>query len=67
MNVQFDFGRTTAYGAATFPTATGPGDIPSTFTAVLTGLPAHTTIHYRAVALSDFGVFVGADRTFTTT
>ena len=38
----------------------------SPFSAQLSGLPAGTTIHYRAVASSDFGTFVGADRTFTT-
>ena len=36
------------------------------FAAQLTGLPAGTTIHYRAVAVSDFGTFVGADQTLTT-
>ena len=35
--------------------------------ATLTGLPATTTIHYRAVIISDFGTFVGPDLTFTTT
>jgi hypothetical protein len=29
-------------------------------------LPAGTTIHYRAVAVSDFGKFAGADQAFTT-
>ena len=36
------------------------------FTAQLNGLPAATTIHYRAVAVSDFGTFVGADQTLKT-
>ena len=36
------------------------------FAGQLTGLPAGTTIHYRAVAVSDFGTFVGADETLTT-
>jgi len=36
------------------------------FTGQLTGLPAGTTIHYRAVAVSDFGTFAGADQTLTT-
>jgi len=41
------------------------GTVP--FSAALTGLPAGTTIHYRAVAASDFGTFAGADQTLTTT
>ena len=45
---------------------TGPDDTADQFTAQLTGLPAGTTIHYRAVAVSDFGTFVGADQTLTT-
>src|SRR5699024_3954757 len=38
----------------------------SSFTAALTGLPAATPIHYRAVARSDFATVTGADRTLTT-
>ena len=40
--------------------------LPAAFTAALTGLPAGTTVHYRAVASSDFGTFTGADQTLTT-
>ena len=39
---------------------------PDSFSAQLTGLAPGTTIHYRAVATSDFGTFLGADRQFTT-
>ena len=64
--VSFQFGTTTAYGQSTAPQHTGPGSSATPFSAQLTGLPAATTIHYRAVATSDFGTFAGADRTFTT-
>ena len=67
VKVSFEFGTTRAYGSTTTPQRTGPDNHSDTFTAVLGGLPAGTTIHYRAVALSDFGKFVGADRTFITT
>ncbi|HEX3735868.1 MAG TPA: hypothetical protein VHU86_12040 [Solirubrobacterales bacterium] len=66
VNVSFEYGPTTAYGAVAAAGSTGVANSPTLFTAQLTGLPAATTIHYRAVAVSDFGTFVGADRTFTT-
>jgi hypothetical protein len=64
--VSFQFGTTTSYGSATTPQTLGPDEQRDGFNAVLTGLPAGTTIHYRAVASSDFGTIPGADRTFTT-
>jgi hypothetical protein len=66
VKVSFQYGTTTAYGQATEGTATGVSNAATPFTAALAGLPAGTTIHYRAVAVSDFGTFVGADRTLTT-
>jgi hypothetical protein len=66
VNVSFQFGTTTAYGQTTAGQKTAPNDTPSAFAAQLTGLPAGTTIHYRAVAVSDFGTFVGADSTLET-
>ena len=65
INAFFQFGTTTAYGAATAAQRLGPDNTNDTFTAALTGLPAGKLIHYRAVAVTDFGVFVGADRTVT--
>jgi hypothetical protein len=67
VNVSFQYGTTTAYGQATTGQRTAPNNAATPFTAQLTGLPAATTIHYRAVAVSDFGTFVGADQTLTTT
>ena len=66
VSVSFQFGTTTAYGQTTAPQKTGPDNSPDSFAAQLTGLAPGTTIHYRAVATSDFGTFLGADRQFTT-
>ena len=66
VNVSFQYGTTTAYGQATAPQSTGVSNAVSGFTAQLSGLPAASTIHYRAVAVSDFGTFAGADETLTT-
>jgi hypothetical protein len=67
VSTSFQFGTTTAYGQSTAAQKTGPDNTVDQFSAQLTGLPAGTTIHYRAVDVSDFGTFVGADQTLTTT
>jgi hypothetical protein len=66
VRVAFEYGTTTAYGSSTAPQTLGPADTPVSFSAVLTGLPAGSVIHYRAVATSDFGTLAGADQTLTT-
>jgi hypothetical protein len=66
VKVHFDFGTTTAYGQSTSAQTLPVSNAPSAFTAALSGLPAGTTVHYRAVASSDFGTFAGADQTLTT-
>jgi hypothetical protein len=66
VNVFFEFGTTTAYGQATAAQRTEPNNSTTPFAAGLAGLATATTIHYRAVAASDFGTFVGADQTLTT-
>jgi hypothetical protein len=66
VNVSFQYGMTTAYGQATAAQSTGVSNKATPVTAQLTGLPAGATIHYRAVAVSDFGTVVGADQTLTT-
>ena len=66
VKVSFQFGTSTAYGQSTAPQTLAPGNEATAFTGQLTGLPAGTVIHYRAVAVSDFGTFVGADQTLTT-
>src|SRR5262249_39840739 len=55
----FQFGTTSAYGQSTAVTPTGVSNAPTPFSATLTGLPAATTIHYRAVVVTDFGTFTG--------
>jgi hypothetical protein len=66
VHVHFDFGKSTSYGSSTAAQSLDPGENQTSFSGALTGLPANTTIHYRAVATSDFGTFVGADKTFKT-
>jgi hypothetical protein len=65
-SVAFQFGTTTAYGQSTTAQTTGPDNAADAFSAALSGLPAGTTIHYRAVATSDFGTQIGADQTLRT-
>ena len=66
VNASFQFGTTTAYGGTTAAQKLAPGNADTPFNAAVTGLPAGTTIHYRAVVASDFGTFVGPDQTFQT-
>src|SRR5262249_38339267 len=66
VNVFFQFGTTTAYGQATGAQKPAPNSATTPCAAVLSGRPSGTTIHYRAVAVSDFGTFFGGDQTFTT-
>jgi hypothetical protein len=66
VRVSFQFGTTTAYGQSTAVQTLGPDDAADTFSAALAGLPAGTTIHYRAIATSDFGTLTGADQTLKT-
>lgn len=66
--VHFDYGTTTAYGMSTPGRLLAPTSGTSTpFSGALTGLPAGTTIHYRAVAETDFGTVDGQDQTLQTT
>ena len=62
VRVSFQFGATTAYGQSTAVQTLAPGNVAAPFTAQLTGLAAGTTVHYRAVATSDFGVKLGPTR-----
>jgi hypothetical protein len=66
VNASFQFGTTTAYGQSTAAQTLGADNAADPFAAALTGLPAGTIIHYRAVATSDFGTVVGADQTLKT-
>jgi hypothetical protein len=64
--VHFDFGPTTAYGSSTAAQTVGPATSATGFSAALSGLAPSSTVHFRAVAQSDFGTFAGADQALTT-
>jgi hypothetical protein len=66
VKAHFDFGKTAAHGSTTPDQLLPAGTTATGFSAALTGLPAGTTVHYRAVSSSDFGSITGADQTFTT-
>ena len=66
VRASFQFGTTTAYGQSTAVQTLGPDNAIDAFSAGLAGLPAGTTIHYRAIATGDFGTLAGADQTLTT-
>ena len=66
VRVAFQFGTTTAYGQSSTPQTFPPANSPISFSAGLTGLPAGTTVHYRAVVSTDFGTVAGADQTLVT-
>jgi hypothetical protein len=60
--VHVEFGPTTSYGTSTAVQSLAPSETQTPFSATVTGLPAGT-LHYRAVATSDFGTFAGPDAT----
>jgi hypothetical protein len=62
VQVRIEFGPTTSYGQSTATQLLQPSDTQAPFNAAVTGLPAET-LHYRAVAISDFGTFTGPDTT----
>jgi len=63
--VHFDFGATAAYGSSTTLETLGVSVVPTAFDALVSGLPDGSTIHYRAVAASDFASVAGPDATVT--
>ena len=62
VQVRVEFGPTTSYGQSTAVQSLAPSETQTAFSAAVTGLPAGT-LHYRAVATSDFGTFAGPDAT----
>jgi hypothetical protein len=64
-SVIFQYGTTTAYGAATSVQHIG-GVTATPVTATLSGLKPKTTYHYRIVIVAMDGTAIGGDRTFTT-
>jgi hypothetical protein len=65
--VQFQYGKTTAYGTTASTQNIGNGSADVTVTANLTGLQQSTLYHFRAVATNSNGTTNGPDQTFTTT
>ena len=59
--VHFDFGPTTAYGSSTAAETLGVSVVPTPLDALASGLAEGSTIHYRAVAASDFATVAGSD------
>ena len=66
VQVHFEFGRTIAYGQRTAAQPIGPGNSPVAFSADIAGLRPNTRIHYRSVAVSDFGTVYGPDQVLRT-
>ncbi len=62
VHVRVEFGPTTSYGQSTPVQSLAPSETQTPFSAAVTGLSAGT-LHYRAVATSDFGTFAGPDAT----
>ena len=62
LQVRVEFGPTTGYGQSTAVQSLAPSEVQTGFSAAVTGLPVGT-LHYRAVAMSDFGTFAGPDAT----
>lgn len=62
-NYHFEYGTTTQYGDST-PSETVSSD--SVVTAVISGLTANTTYHFRLVAINSEGTSFGSDRNFQT-
>jgi hypothetical protein len=62
VQVHIEFGPTTSYGTSTAVQSLAPSETAAPFSAAVTGLPAGT-LHYRAVATSDFETFAGPDAT----
>jgi hypothetical protein len=63
--VHFDFGPTADYLSTTTPETLAVGVVPTRFDGVASGLASGSTIHYRAVAASDFVSITGLDETVT--
>jgi phosphodiesterase/alkaline phosphatase D-like protein len=62
----FEFGTTANYGQQTPPGEAGSGTQAVAVSAVVNGLKANTTYHYRLVAVGPGGASLGADATFST-
>jgi hypothetical protein len=66
--VSFEYGTTTGYGSSVSatPNTVSAGAGSTAVSAVLTGLSANTTYHYRAIGTNSVGTTNGLDKTFIT-
>ena len=62
-----EYGTSLSYGSTTTSSSAGSGTTAVDVSAVLSGLTAGTTYHYRVVAVNSSGTTNGADATFLTT
>jgi hypothetical protein len=62
----FDFGATTAYGTSTADARLDVASVATAFDATVSGLTHGATVHFRAVAKTDFVTVDGPDQSFTT-
>jgi len=65
IKTRFDFGPTTAYGTSTPDATIGVTSVVTPFEAIASGQSQGATVHFRAVAKSDFVALDGADQSFT--
>jgi phosphodiesterase/alkaline phosphatase D-like protein len=65
-NYYFQYGTTSGYGHNTTTRSAGSGTSSAAVSQALSGLAAHTTYHYRIVAVSVGGTAYGKDATFVT-
>jgi hypothetical protein len=63
--VYFQYGTTTSYGSTT-PNQAKTGNNYQNLSAIISGLSAHTTYHFRIVANNTAGTRYGSDRTLRT-
>jgi hypothetical protein len=61
---RFDFGPTMAYGTSTADARVDVASIPTAFDATVSGLAQGATLHFRAVAKTDFVTVDGPDQSF---
>src|SRR5262249_14485422 len=59
-----DFGPTTAYGSNTADARLDVASVPVAFDATVSGLTQNETVHFRAVARTDFVTIDGPDQSF---
>ena len=60
----FDFGPTTAYDTSTADARLEVASVATTFDATVSGLTQSATVHFRAVAKTDFVTVDGSDQSF---